>query len=147
MLKFIKIDGRYHLPEPNTLYMIQRIKTHNVLNGIKFSIVEFVIIALLISPFAIYYILHAQIIYALVSEGLTLNCLTVVAIGLRQLGRKEKAIGWQKLADKQERDRIARANPHLIKDTMIITITALVPYVLIGLVAYELLASSKDRKS
>ena len=91
--------------------MIQRIKTHNVLNGIKFSIPEFVIIALLISPFAIYYILHAKVILALVSVGLILNCLTLAALGLRQWFGKEKGIGWKGLLDKQGRDRIDRAHP------------------------------------
>ncbi len=37
--------------------MIHRIKTHNILNGIIFSIVEFVITDLIIAPFAIYYVL------------------------------------------------------------------------------------------
>jgi len=124
--------------------MIQRIRTHNLLNGIKFSIAEFVIIALLISPFAIYYILHAKVIFALVSVGLILNCLTVAALGLRQWFGKEQGIGWRGLLDKKERARIDRANPHLLKDTLLITVTALVPYVMIGLVAYELLTRSKD---
>ncbi len=127
--------------------MIQRIKTHNVLNGIKFSIAEFVIIPGVLSPFAIYYVTHAKVEFAFISVGIILNCLTVAAFGLRQLVSKEKGIGLRKLLDKQERDNIAHANPHLLKDTVIITVTALAPYVLIALVTYESLASRGVRKS
>lgn len=52
--------------------MISRIKTHNTLNGIIFSIVEFVITALIIAPCAIYYILYGKILYsAAIFEGIT----------------------------------------------------------------------------
>jgi hypothetical protein len=65
--------------------MIERIKTHNVLNGMRFSIAEFLFIALVILPFAIYYLAYAHWINGLVSVGIISNCLTVVMIGLRQL--------------------------------------------------------------
>ncbi len=42
--------------------MINRIKTHNILNGIIFSIVEFAITILIIAPFAIYYVLHGKVL-------------------------------------------------------------------------------------
>jgi len=126
--------------------MIQRIKTHNILNGIKFSIAEFVIIPLVIVPFAIYYLTHAQLVYGLVAAGIILNCLTVAGFGLRQLLNKEKEIGLQRLLDKREREDIRRANPHLFKDTLMITLTALLPYVLFVLVTYESLISGRESR-
>lgn len=47
--------------------MIHRIKTHNVLNGLKFSIAEFFFIALVILPFAMYSLTHNRVFYGLVS--------------------------------------------------------------------------------
>lgn len=44
------------------------------------------------------------------------------------------------------RESIRRANPYLLKDTLIITITALLPYVLLELVTYELLTVGWERK-
>ena len=126
--------------------MIQRIKTHNILNGIKFSIAEFLFIPLLIIPFAIYYLTHARLLYGLVSVGILLNCLTVAGLGLRQLSAKVADVGLQQLLDKQARENIGRTNPHLLKDTLIITITVLLPYVLFVLVMVELLIGGRERR-
>src|SRR5262245_460065 len=120
--------------------MIQRIRTHNLLNGLVFSILEFLIIALVVSPFSIYYVVHRHMIYALVSIGILLNCLTVVLIGWRQWRGKEKGVGLRRFMDKEEREKIGRENPHLLAGTLTITITALVAFVLIALVVYELLS-------
>ena len=126
--------------------MIQRVKTHNLLNGLLFSIIEFLVIALAISPFVIYYVLHARVIYALVSIGILLNCLTVALIGWRQWKDNEQGVGLRRFMDKEEREKIGHANPHLLADTLKITITALLPFVLIALVAYELF-SGRERIS
>jgi len=40
--------------------MIQIIKTHNLLNGLLFSILEILAMALVVSPFAIYYLTHER---------------------------------------------------------------------------------------
>ena len=132
--------------------MIKRIKTHNLLNGIVFSIVEFAIIAAVIIPFAIYYIFHVQVFYALVSVGIIINCLSVAILGIRQWNNKEQEIGWQRLyskqglLDKQVRERIDRENPHLLRDTIIITVTTLIPYVLLLLTIFDLFTHRGERK-
>jgi len=120
--------------------MIQRIKTHNLLNGLIFSLIEFLVIALVISPFAIYYVVHAWAWYALVTIGILLNCLTVALISWRQWRGNERGIGLRRFMDKEEREKIGHANAHLLADTLKITITALLPFVLITLVAYEFLS-------
>jgi len=73
--------------------MIDRIKTHNILNGILFSMVEFAMTALVIAPFAVYYVIHGRALYAAISMGIILNCLTIGWFGLRQYGNKEKDLG------------------------------------------------------
>jgi len=41
---------------------------------------------------------------------------------------------------------LRRANPHLLKDTLMITIMVLLPYVLFVLVIVESLTSGRDRR-
>jgi hypothetical protein len=68
----------------------------------------------------------------------------VAAFGVRQWNNKEQGMGWrqllskQGLLDKQERERIDRENPHLMKDTIIITVTTIIPDALLLLVIFEL---------
>ena len=119
--------------------MINRIKTHNILNGIIFSIVEFVVIDLIIAPFAIYYVLHGKVLYATISVGIILNCLMIVLFGLQQYKNKEKDVGIQHMFNKSVRERISREHPHLINDTSVLVITMLLPFVMFIWVLYELL--------
>ena len=121
-------------------HMIQRIKTHNLLNGLVFSIAEFLFIALVISPFAFYYVTHSRLIHAILSVGIIINCLIVSAIGWHQRSHGERDLGLRRFMDKGERENVGRANPHLLRDTLTITITVLLPYILTAWVAYELLS-------
>jgi len=123
--------------------MIRRIKSHNLLNGIKFSIAEFAFIALVVAPFAIYYVTHNNILYATISVGIMFNCLTTVAFGLGQFLRKEHDIDLRRVFNKDERERIERENPRLMVDTFIIVVTALLPFVMFIWALYELLLMNK----
>ena len=119
--------------------MINRIKTHNILNGIIFSIVEFVVIDLIIAPFAIYYVVHGKVLYATISVGIILNCLMIVLFGLQQYKNKEKDVGIHHMFNKSVRERISREHPHLSNDTSVLVITMLLPFVMFIWVLYELL--------
>lgn len=119
--------------------MINRIKAHNILNGIIFSILEFVIIDLLIAPFAIYYVLHGEVLYATVAMGIMLNCLMIVVFGLQQYKNKEKDVGIQNVFNKSMREQISREHPHLSNDTSLLVVTMLLPFVMLIWVLYELL--------
>ena len=119
--------------------MINRIKTHNILNGIIFSIVEFVVIDLIIAPFAIYYVVHGKVLYATISVGIILNCLMIVLFGLQQYKNKEEDVGIQHMFNKSVRERISREHPHLSNDTSVLVITMLLPFVMFIWVLYELL--------
>ena len=119
--------------------MINRIKTHNILNGIIFSIAEFVIVVLIIAPFAIYYVIHGRVLYAAVAIGIILNCLLIVTFGLKQYKNKEKDVGIQHMFNRSVRERINREHPHLSSDTFVLVSTMLVPFVMSIWVLYELL--------
>jgi hypothetical protein len=111
--------------------IINRIKTRNILNGIIFSIVELVINAGIITPFAIYYVLPARALYATVAIGIMLNCLTIVAFGVQQYIRKEKDVGIQHMFNKDVREKISHEYPHLSNDISILVIAMLLPFVML----------------
>ena len=124
--------------------MVRIIKTHNILNGYILSIVEFVIIAGVVTPFAISYAVHGRLPMVVVSFGIILNCFTVVALAVRQMMDKEPEIGLRRFRDQAERTRIAREYPGLPRQTTILTVTALLPYVLATWTASELITHSQD---
>jgi predicted signal transduction protein with EAL and GGDEF domain len=125
--------------------MINRIKTHNILSGIIFSVVEFVITALIIAPFAVYYVVDGRVLYATVAIGIILNCLMIVVFGLQQYKDKEKDVGIQHMLDKSVRERISREYPHLSNETSVLVITLLLPFVLFAWVIGELLFKESQR--
>jgi hypothetical protein len=112
--------------------MIQRIRDHNRLNGLRFSIGELGLFALVVAPFAVYYLLAARWLLAAIAIGIVANCLTVVILGIQALRRHEASIGYRGLRDPRQREAIARSYPHLQRDTILLTVTALLPYVLAG---------------
>src|SRR5215510_821233 len=119
--------------------MIKRLKTQNHLNGIIFSTDEFVIAALIVAHFAVYYVFHGILLYATISIGIILNFLMMVAFGLRQYKNKEKDIGIQHMFNKDVREKISREYPNLSNDTSVLVITMLLPFVMFIWVLYELL--------
>ena len=114
------------------------IQRHNRLNGLAFSIVEFAFIALLIGAFAAYYLLHHRFVMAFIGWGITLNCVPVAVIGLRQWAQ-DRASGapagsfWDRRAREQHR----RENPHMLRDTMILTVGTLLPFVSLAAVLFD----------
>ena len=61
------------------------IQRHNRINGVTFAIVEFGLIALFIGTFATWYLLHRKVMMAIITWGITLNCVPVVVYGFYQL--------------------------------------------------------------
>jgi len=115
------------------------IQRHNRLNGVVFSIVEFAFIALFVGVFASYYLFHQRAVIAFIGWGITLNCLPVVFYGLRQLAH-DRASGqpigsfWDKAAREQHR----RENPHMLRDTLALTVGTLLPFVSLAAVLFDI---------
>jgi hypothetical protein len=125
--------------------VIDIIKRHNRLNGIRFSIAEFGLIALIVGAFAAYYLTHHRAVMAVVTTGLTANCLPVVVIGVRMLmDRTERGNRVPPFWSKQGRRQHLRENPHMLRDTMTLTSATLIPFLALAVVLYEL-ATSRGR--
>jgi hypothetical protein len=114
------------------------IHRHNRLNGVAFSIIEFTFISLFVGGFGTYYLVHRNALIATIAWGITLNCLPVVVIGLRQL-RHDRAINrpvpsfW----DRKTRERFKLENPHMFRETMILTTVALLPFIMLAAVLLD----------
>jgi hypothetical protein len=120
------------------------IQRHNRLNGVTFSVIEFGLIALLTGSFATYYLLHGRAVMALIGWGITLNCVPVVVYGVRQLAHDRgsgQTIGsyWAPKA----REEYRRENPHMLRDTMILTFGTLLPFLSLAAVLFDVSKPSK----
>jgi hypothetical protein len=115
------------------------VQRHNRLNGLIFSITEFALIAVFIGAFATYYLFHHRFAMAFIAWGITLNAASVVICGLRQFAQDRacgKSVGsyW----DRASREQHRRENPHMLRDTLIFTVTALLPFVMLLAVLFDI---------
>ncbi len=125
--------------------MTRIIKSHNELNGIKFSVAEFALIALVIGPFGVYYLLNAQLVYGLIAAGIVFNCLTVVAFGVSAWRSNQAGSGLKSLMSREARDRLKREHPDMMRETIILTLSIILPFVLLAIVLYEQLTARRAR--
>lgn len=65
--------------------MILIIRSHNRLNGPRFSSAEYAVIALILAVLAAYYLIHREWLLAFIAWGITCNCLPGVALGISEL--------------------------------------------------------------
>src|SRR5262245_21571493 len=115
------------------------IQRHNRLNGLVFSVVEFAFIALLCGWFATYYLVHHRPAMSLVAWGITLNSVVVGFYGVWQLAYDRthgKPIG--SFLDRASREQHRRDNPYMLRDTLTLTVAAVLPFALTLAVIFDL---------
>lgn len=109
--------------------MLKRIRLHNYLNGHVFSLIEYLVVAAILSPFLFYYVAHGRALYALAAAGIVLNCFTFCGVAIASIVTKEPSVGLKRFArDRELRKRMAVEHPNLSQDTLILSITVLVPF-------------------
>ena len=111
--------------------IIEKIKLHNYVYGFFFSVVEFLLIILVIGLFMIYYFLHGKILYAIITLGIVLNCFVFVLFAAGSLIDKENDLGIIKFFNKKARDETYRMYPTLQRDTYVLSLLTLLPFMLI----------------
>ena len=120
------------------------IRRHNLLNGLVFSVVEFALIAGLTGAYATYYLLHHRLVMATIGWGIALNCLPIVVEGFLQL-RDRRATG-EKIGsfwDKAAREKHRKENPQMLRDTLVLVVATLIPFLGLAAVTVETMTSSK----
>jgi hypothetical protein len=109
--------------------MIRRIRLHNYLNGLWFSLLEYLFVAAILTPFLIFYVLHERTLYALAAAGVIFNCLTVCSLAVASIWKREHSIGLLRFSrDRELRRRIGIDHPYLAHDTLVLSVTVLIPY-------------------
>ena len=106
------------------------IERHNRLNGIRFSVGEFSLIGILVAAFAGYYALHGRWWLAVTAGGIAANCAAVVVCGMVQLRRARVGdVALQSFWNKAARGRLKIENPHMLRDTIVLNVATLLPFV------------------
>jgi hypothetical protein len=118
--------------------MLAIIRRHNALNGLHFSLVEFGLIALLVGAFAVYYLLHHETVMALITVGITFNCLPVVILACHTLLTTVPGERVGSIWNRQARAQHLRENPYMLRDTLVLTGATLLPFVSLLAVLSEL---------
>lgn len=116
-------------PSTGALAWERRIRDHNRYNGTMFSALEFGVVALTAGGFGIAYAVAGRWVLAAVGIGIAVNCVPTVAWAIAARRAGEPEIGWRGLRDPAVREAIRRTHPHLLRDTLLITVCTVLPYV------------------
>lgn len=117
--------------------MIRRIVEHNKLNGVVFSMVEFLLVAAAATFIAVGFGLNDRWLGVLLAAGTALNCLVVVVFAMAALRRGERGNSLRDLTHANYREALRREHPTMTKDTLTLTGSILLPYLLLVAVAVE----------
>ena len=114
------------------------IDRHNQLNGQLFSSLEFALITLGTGPFAVYYVTHERLLLAFLFGGIAPNSAVVAGYAINTMvrsGHGAEAPGT--IWNAQARVQLRHENPHMLRDTTLLTTTTLLPFLLVALLAAE----------
>jgi hypothetical protein len=114
--------------KPRQGTLLTKIEDHNRYNGFLFAAIEFGSIAAVTAALAIYFAAVQRWPAALIAAGLAANCTPVAFLALRSGRRGDPQIGYAGLANAKVRQQIGAAHPHLLRDTLTITVLTLIPY-------------------
>jgi hypothetical protein len=111
--------------------VIRRIIEHNQINGVAFSISEFTLVAAAAALLAAGYAREDRAPGVVLALGTGLNSIIVVAFGVVAWSRGERGTPLARVFSRSGRAELTRQHPHLMADTLIVAIAALVPFVLL----------------
>ena len=117
--------------------IVERIKTHNIMNGFWFSTIEFFCMLLVFMFLATAYLIKENYLYSFLTYGLAGNCLPVIVFGVISKIKKEKDIGLRYIFNQKLREKLQQEYPHMLQDTFIIAGTTLIPFLLLFLSLFE----------
>lgn len=108
--------------------MIRIIREHNTLNGLRFSVIEFLLMAVLVVGFAAYLAGTGSTVFALALLGVGTNCLLVAAVAIGSLRSGEQDRSLAATFSRSSRDRILRDHPRAQRATWVLTSLTLIPF-------------------
>ncbi|MHB8399326.1 MAG: hypothetical protein ACYDCI_10400 [Candidatus Limnocylindrales bacterium] len=108
--------------------MIRLIDQHNTLNGLRFTVIEFMVMAVVVVGFAVYVADAGANVLAIALLGVGANCLVVAAVGIRLLraGEQDRSLGAT--FSPSSRARILQEHPHAQRATWALSVLTLIPF-------------------
>jgi hypothetical protein len=99
---------------------------------------EFGLIGVAALVFGVLYLAKGSGLPAVGCAGITVNSIVVIWLAVRSLRRGEEGIGlWRIYTQLEVRNQVMREHPRLSTEPLLITLAALVPFLLLLIVAVE----------
>lgn len=108
--------------------MLRIIREHNSLNGLRFTLFEFLFIALLMTGSAAYLALSAHLLLSLVAAGIAVNCIPVIMQAGVSLHAGEVDRDWRATFSPSQRAAVLRDHPTAQRDTWILSLATVLPF-------------------
>lgn len=118
--------------------MIRRVREHNELYGVAFSIVEFVLVGIVAALIALGFGESRRPAGAAIAGGITANSMLIVVVGIAAWRRGERGTPIRQVFSARHRALLVRRHPQLPRDTFVVAGATLVPYLLLAIVVVEL---------
>ncbi|MGH7877670.1 MAG: hypothetical protein ACRENM_08360 [Candidatus Dormibacteraceae bacterium] len=122
--------------------MIRRIRSHGEVNGVRFVVAEFALVAAVAVSIGVIYASRGEMLYAGAAIGVTANCLVVVGLGAQAWRQGRMGSPLRLLFNRAHRLSLAEDHPRMAADTLIIALTTIAPVVLAATVTYNALRRS-----
>jgi hypothetical protein len=106
-------------------------------NGIAFVTVEFALMALIVAPLGVAWVLTGRPLYALAAAGIVANCLCVVALGVQAWRAGERGSSLRLIFNAGHRAKLVKEHPTMSEDTIAIMIGTLIPFALMVLILVD----------
>ena len=103
---------------------------HNTLNGFRFVLVEFTVVALAALFVGAVTLFQGSVPWSIGWLGVAVNAAAVCATVIQQIRRGERSNGFAESYSRVGREKIRRERPHLGTHTLQIVGAALVPFLL-----------------
>lgn len=104
------------------------IREHNTLNGLRFTVCEFLTIGLLMTGSAAYLALSSHLMLSVVAAGIAANCIPVIVQAVVSLRAGEVDRGWRATFSPFQRAAVLHDHPTAQRDTWILSVATLFPY-------------------
>jgi len=113
-----------------TSALLKIVREHNRLNGVRFVIAEFVLVAVAALLIALSGKVHQHGLVTLAGAGILMNSLTVIAVAMGQIRAGERGQGLSRLVSPDDRAALGQKYPGLALDTLILLLFVLSPFLL-----------------
>jgi len=115
--------------------VIRLIREHNIVNGLRFTVIEFTVMVAVVTGFAIYFAAAGASVPAVVCLGVAANCIAVAEVSLGSLRAGEEDRSLAATFSASARARILEEHPGAQRATWLLSALTLLPFaVAIGVV-------------